>query len=303
MKENHDIIVVGAGPAGLTAAIYSSWLGMKTIVLEAVHCGGRASTAALIENFPGVEEGVKGPDLVEKMHRQATRLGADFSIPEEVVGFDLQSSPKKVMTRKGSYGGRAVIIGTGTQRKKLSVPGEAEFLGRGVSYCSICDGPFFRNLNVAVVGSGNEALSDASHLSGIARRVYLIAQADAEVPECSLGGLLPKSNFEMIRGRITAIIGDKSVKSVKIHDKQREIELEVNGVFVSLGAVPMSDIVKNAGVTVDARGCIIVDRMQRTNLSGVFAAGDCTCGGMQVVTAAGEGAMAAMKACALTRRT
>ncbi len=303
VEENHDIIIVGAGPAGLTAAIYCSWLGRKTLVLEAKHHGGRASSAALIENFPGFEEGVKGPDLVEKMHRQAKRFGTNFRMPEEVVGFNLKNDPKRVITRKASYEGKAVIIGTGAQRKKLSVPGEAEFLGRGVSYCSICDGPFFRNLNVAVVGSNDEALSDASYLSGIARHVVLVAEPETKVSEHLLTKLLAKANFEVVRGQITAITGEKSVNLIKIREKERETLREVSGVFVSLGGVPMTEIVKNAGVTVDARGCIAVDRMQRTNIARVFAAGDCTCGGMQIVTATGEGAMAAMKAFALAGRT
>lgn len=304
-EEGYDIIVVGAGPAGLTAAIYCSWLGYRTLVLEASHSGGRAASASVIENFPGFEEGVKGPELVGKMREQASRHGAEFRTFEEVVGLDLNEALKRVMTRKAPYSSRAVIIATGTQRRKLLVPGEADFLGRGVSYCSVCDGPFFRDLNIAVIGGSEEALSDATYLVGIAKHVVLVADEKEEISEHSLRKFQSKPNFEVVRGRVISIAGDKFVKSVRIYDEKQgcEVEREVNGVFVSLGGVPMTEIVKNAGVAVDSRGCIIVDRMQRTNIEGVFAAGDCTCGGMQVVTAAGEGAMAAMKACALLRRT
>jgi thioredoxin reductase (NADPH) len=303
--ERYEVIIVGAGPAGLTGAIYCSWLGFRTLVLEASHSGGRAASAAVIENFPGFEDGVAGPELVGRMHMQAKRLGAAFRTLEEVVGLDLKGGTKMVKTRKASYFGRAVIMATGTQRRKLLVPGESDFLGRGVSYCSICDGPFFRNRNVAVVGASKEAFSDAAFLVGIARHVILVAQHQEDIAKHNLEKLRGKPNFEFVQGQVVSITGDKLVRSVRIYDEKlgREVEREVTGVFVSLGGVPMTEVVKSAGVVVDSRGCIVVDRMQRTNLEGVFAAGDCTCGGMQVVTAAGEGAMAAMKACATLTRT
>jgi thioredoxin reductase (NADPH) len=305
--QNHgcDAIIIGAGPAGLTAAIYSSWLGLNTVVLEAGVAGGKAFEASRVENFPGFEEGINGRELTEKMRKQAVRFGAEIMETEEVVGLDLNGDIKRVTTRKRTYLGRAVIIATGTQKRKLRVPGETEFLGRGVSYCAVCDGPFFRNAEIALIGNSQEAATDALFLAETAKSVTLVTHQKELKIEGALGERLRgKSNVEVINGQVVAILGEKTVKSIRIimKDSGREIEKSVNGVFISLGGVPMTDVVKRAGLNADKNGCLTVDRMQRTNVDGVYAAGDCTCGGMQVVTAAGEGAMAAMKASAYVRR-
>ena len=304
-SHNFDTIIIGAGPAGLTAAIYSSWLGLDTVVLDAGVAGGKASEAHRIENFPGFEEGIKGLELTEKMRKQAVRFGAKIIEAEEVVGLDLNGEIKRTTTRKRTYLSQAVIIATGTQKRKLRVPGETEFLGRGVSYCVVCDGPFFRNAGTAVIGNGQEAAFDALFLADIAKKVTIVTHGKELKVEGALDRQLrDKANLEIINGQVAAILGEKVVKSIKIIEKdtQSEIEKDVNGVFVSLGGVPMTEVVKRAGLTADKNGCLIVDRMLRTNVEGVYAAGDCTCGGMQVVTAAGEGAMAAMKASAYVRR-
>jgi thioredoxin reductase (NADPH) len=300
-----DVLVIGGGPAGLTAAIYSAWLGLRTVVLEAGIVGGRAWLAPKIENFPGFESGVKGSDLVEKMRLQALRFHAQIEDTEEVIGLDLKGECKRVVTRKQSYETSALIIATGTQRRRLLVAGETDFVGRGVSYCVTCDGPFFRNATVAVVGNGEEAAIDALFMADLARQVLLII----EQQELNFGGALidrirKKPNIEIIKGQVVRIVGEQVVKAVNIleFDSRREVQREVKGVFVSLGGVPMTTVVKNAGVATDKTGCLIVDRQQKTNIEGVFAAGDCTCGGMQVVTAAGEGAMAAMCASAYVRK-
>jgi thioredoxin reductase (NADPH) len=303
--ENCDVIVVGAGPAGLTASIYSSWLGLKTMVLETGVSGGRAWQVPRIENFPGFEDGISGRELADRMNRQTTRLGTEVRVSEEVVGLDVDGGVKKVTTRKKTYLAAAVVICTGTQRRKLHVPGEEEFLGRGVSYCAVCDGAFFRNAEVAVVGKDQEAVTDALFLSDIAKSVTVVTQEkDSEIEE-DLKEKLEKPNVHIVNGQLLAILGDEVVKSMKIleSDGQRESEREVKGVFIALGGVPMTELVRRAGIVTDRNGCLIVDRMQRTNVEGVYAAGDCTCGGMQVVTAAGEGAMAAMKASAYIRGT
>lgn len=303
-NHNFDTIIIGAGPAGLTAAIYSSWLGLDTLVLEAGVAGGKAFEAHRIENFPGFEEGIKGRELTEKMRKQAVRFGAKIMETEEVIGLDLNGEIKNAITRKRTFLGRTVIIATGTQKRKLRVPGETEFLGRGVSYCVVCDGPFFRNAVTAVIGNGQEAAIDALFLADIAKTVAIVTHGKELNVEGALEQQLRgKSNVEIINGQVAAILGEKIVKSIRIieKDSQREIEKDVNGVFVSLGGVPMTEVVKRAGLNADVNGCLIVDRMLRTNVEGVFAAGDCTCGGMQVVTAAGEGAMAALKASAYVR--
>jgi len=303
--ESFDVIIIGGGPAGLTAAMYSSWLGLRTVVLEAgVAAGGKAWQAARIENFPGFEEGIDGSELAAKMSRQAKRHGASINTSEEVVGLDIESDIKRVTTRKRTYEASAVIVCTGTQRKKLQVPGETDFLGRGVSYCAVCDGTFFKDSAVAVVGAGREAVADTLFLADIANSVTLVTHEKGLDIEGEMKKLQGKRNVEIIEGQLVSIVGEKVVKSIKIleADSQQEIEKEVKGVFVALGGVPTTEIVKKAGISTDRNGCLIVDRLQRTNVEGVFAAGDCTCGGMQVVTAAGEGAMAAMKASAHVRR-
>jgi thioredoxin reductase (NADPH) len=227
------------------------------------------------------------------------RFGGKIMESEEVVDLQLGGKIKRVTTRKRTYQGRAVIVTTGTQKRKLRVPGETEFLGRGVSYCVVCDGPFFRNAETAVIGNSQEAGVDALFLASIAKSVTLVThEKELKIKGALEEQIRRKLNVKIIKGRVLAILGETSVKSIRIleNDSQREIERDVKGVFISLGGVPMTNIVKRAGLNTDKNGCLTVDRMQRTNVDGVYAAGDCTCGGMQVVTAAGEGAMAAMKA-------
>lgn len=304
-KREIEILIIGSGPAGLTASIYSSWLGVKTVVLESGIIGGRAWLAPKLENFPGFEAGIKGSDLVEKMRLQALHFHAEIREDEEVIGLDFKSLAKQVISRKQTYEVDALIIATGTQRRKLLVPGETEFLGRGVSYCATCDGPVFKHAIVAVVGNGEEAAIDALVLSDIASKILVVSGSQ----ELNFGGALlerirNKPNVEVVKGQVISIDGDQVVKGIRIRDfgSQGEMERNVNGVFVALGGVPLTAIVKSAGVATDKTGCLMVDRQQKTSVEGVFAAGDCTCGGMQVVTAAGEGAMAAMRASAYIRR-
>jgi thioredoxin reductase (NADPH) len=304
-KQKIDVLIIGGGPAGLTAAIYTSWLGLKTVVLESGIIGGRAWLAPQIENFPGFEFGIKGSELVEKMRLQTLRFGAEIRDNEEVIGLDLKGEVKRVVSRKQTYEAHAVIIATGTQRRKLLVPGETDFIGRGVSYCATCDGPFFKHAKVAIVGNGEEAAIDALFLSDIANNVLIVTdEQELDISGTLIDRLRNKLNVEIIKGKITRIVGEHAVKTIKIldFDTQLEAEREVKGVFVSLGGVPLTAIVKNAGVATDRNGCLTVDRQLKTSIEGVFAAGDCTCGGMQVVTAAGEGAMAAMRASAYVRK-
>jgi thioredoxin reductase (NADPH) len=303
--QDADVVIIGAGPAGLTAAIYSGWLGLKTVLLESGVAGGRAYLAPKLENYPGFPEGIKGSELVEKMQRQAERFKAQFNADEEVVGIETQDKAKRVISRKQTYQAKALIIATGTQHRKLRVAGETEYLGRGVSYCAVCDGPFFRRCTVAVVGNGEEAAIDALALADLASKVTIVSQFEAlEMEGAVLERLKGKANVDFVMGKVTEIKGDQVVKAVKIQNftAKQESDIVVNGVFVALGGVPLTAIVQKAGIATDRTGCLTVDRHQQTNVTGVFAAGDCTCGGMQVATAVGEGATAAMKASAYIRR-
>jgi thioredoxin reductase (NADPH) len=303
--EDTDVVIIGAGPAGLTAAIYTGWLGLKTVLLESGVAGGRAYLAPKLENYPGFPEGIKGSELVEKMQRQAERFKVQFNSDEEVVGIELQEKAKRVISRKQTYQAKALIIATGTQHKKLRVAGETEYLGRGVSYCATCDGPFFRRHTVAVVGNGEEAAIDALALADLAGKVIVVSQFEAlEMEGAVLDRLKGKANVDFVMGKVLEIKGDQVVKAVKIQDftAKQESDLEVNGVFVALGGVPLTAIVQKAGIITDRTGCLVIDRNMQTNVAGVYAAGDCTCGGMQVATAVGEGALAAMRASAYIRR-
>jgi thioredoxin reductase (NADPH) len=304
-KEAYDLIIMGAGPAGLTAGLYTSRFGLKTLILDAQTAGGKAAEALLIENYPGFPDGISGKELIKRMENQASKFGAEIRLLEEIIDLNFDGELKTITTRKGASHSLALIIATGTQRKKLRVPGETEFLGRGVSYCSTCDGPFFKGLKVAVVGHGEEAIADALLLADRAKEVLLVTHGkDLEAFGTLKQRVLRKGNIEIVNAEVVGILGEGGVKSIKIVEsgKSSETLRDVDGVFISLGGVPMTEIVKKAGIAVDKGGCIIVDRGQRTNVEGVFAAGDCTCGGMQVVTAAGEGAMAAMKASQYVKR-
>lgn len=308
MKEQertYDLIIIGGGPAGLTAGIHTSRLGLKTAVFEAGTLGGRAVEASMYENFPGFPEGIVGKELIEKMEKQISKFGAEVKVFEEAIDLEVKGALKTVTTSKAIYRSFALIIATGTQRRKLGVAGENEFLGRGVSYCRVCDGPFFKGLRVAVVGFTKEAIEDSLSMADTSKEILLITHEEKiEAADALKEKLLEKANIKIVNGKVAAILGEKVVKAIKIVEstsKQKLLE-KVDGVFISLGWVPTTEIVRKAGIEVDERGCIKVDRWQRTNIEGVFAAGDCTCGGMQVVTAAGEGAMAATTALKYIRR-
>jgi len=304
-ERNYDLIIIGGGPAGLTAGIQTARLGLKTAVFEAGILGGRAAEASMYENFPGFIDGIVGKELVERMERQVSKFGAEVEVFEEANDLQVKGEVKTVTTSKAIYRSFALIIATGTQRRKLGVAGENEFLGTGVSYCRVCDGPFFKGLTVAVVGSTKEAIEDSLFMADISKEVLLIThEGKIEAADALKKKLLEKANIKIVDGKVAAILGEKVVKAIKIVESTSKQELleKVDGVFISLGWVPTTEIVRKAGIDVDERGCIKVDRWQRTNIEGIFAAGDCTCGGMQIVTAAGEGAMAAITALKYIRR-
>jgi len=304
-SELADIIIIGGGPAGLTAALYAARLGMKTRLFEGKSLGGRASEVPKVWNLPGFVEGISGVELIDRIVKQTEKAGAEIVFPEEILDIALEGRLKTVATRSHRHQFHALIIATGTQRKKLLVPGEAEFLGRGVSYCAVCDGPLFKGKTVAVIGSGNEALQDALYLSSICGKVHLITHTGEVTAEKALADeCAKKPNIKISKGRARSVLGDDAVKSIAVlyPEDDREVQIPIDGVFISIGEVPVTNLVRKAGVAVDERGCIKVDRRQATNVDGVYAAGDCTCGGMQIVTAVGEGAMAAMQAYRYVRK-
>jgi thioredoxin reductase (NADPH) len=188
-------------------------------------------------------------------------------------------------------------------RKKLEVPGAKEFLGKGVSYCATCDGAFFRGRKVAVVGNEDEAAEEALHLADLAEKVMLIPHKSLDVVDALMARLRAKPNVEILPpAKITSVVGDELVTGLRISADGAEKTIALEGVFIAMGSTPISSLILNAGGLADDRGCLITDKHQRMNLEGVFAAGDCTCGGMQIVTAAGEGAVAGMRAASFVRK-
>jgi thioredoxin reductase (NADPH) len=302
MAKFYDAIIIGSGPAGLTAAIYLGRAGQKSIVLEKDFIGGYTAKIAHIENYPGYET-INGMDLTQIMAKQAEKFGATIVYPVEVVNLELKGEVKRVRTRDDVYEAHAVIIAIGVARKKLEVRGAKELLGKGVSYCATCDGAFFKGRKVAVVGSNDEAAEEALHLADLAERVTLIPHKSLEVVETLMARLKAKPNVEIHPvSQIKEIIGDELVSGLKVVQNGAEKVLPLEGVFIAMGSAPISALILNAGGLTDERGCLIVDKHQRMNLEGVYAAGDCTCGGMQIITAAGEGAVAGMRSATFIRK-
>jgi thioredoxin reductase (NADPH) len=295
-EEIYDVIIIGGGPAGLSAAIYSARNNLKTMLLEGNKLGGKAIEAHWVENYPGFPEGIKGIDLMNRVIKQMEKFKVNVRY-ETVVGFSNLGNIKIVTTRNGFHQSKAVIITTGVSRKQLSLPGEEEFRGRGVSYCAVCDGPFFKEKVVAVVGSGHEAVQDIELLAEITSKVYAIPGKKGykeDFPE--LSRIRENSKIKIFEDFDSKEIGGNEFVEYIILENSSLKKLNINGVFIILEYVPTSRILTEAGIETDKRGCILVDMDQSTNIEGVYAAGDCSCKGMQIVTATGMGAKAALSA-------
>ncbi|MGE5390027.1 MAG: thioredoxin-disulfide reductase [Deltaproteobacteria bacterium] len=292
----YDVIIVGGGPAGMTAAIYTGRAKLKTLVLEANSIGGNAGWTDQIDNYPGFPFGINGPELMGLFHKQAERFGAEFKM-EEVKSITPITDGHQVVTEKGEYQTRAVIIAMGARRRELKAPGEKEFLGRGVSYCATCDGAFFQGLPVAVVGGGDSAVKEALYLADIASKVYLIHRREEfRANQTSVDKMKADSRIELkLNRRVKRIEGEGLMQRLILQDAasgQEEV-LEVEGLFVSIGLVAAADFIESILDTDD--GYIKTDARMATQVPGIFAAGDIRAKiGRQVATAVGDGAMAAI---------
>jgi thioredoxin reductase (NADPH) len=304
--ESYDLIIVGAGAAGLSAGIYGVRSGLKTIVLEEKLAGGTTGDAPWVENYPGFQN-ISGTELAQKMVAHAKSAGVKISEFEKVVKMDLKGERKVVETDKGTYEARVVIIASGSEYRHLGVPGEKELRGRGVSYCGLCDGPFFKNKLVLVVGGGNSALMTALYLAHIGSDVKVAHRREAfRAEEALIQALKSAENIEVLwNSEINEILGDKMVRSVRVFNNKtgENKELPFDGVFIQVGETPNSETAKEAGVSVNENNYVVIDGLQHTNLEGVYAAGDVTNHPVkQIGTAVGQGITAAIEAFVYVRR-
>ncbi len=293
----HDVIIIGGGPAGLAAAIYAGRAKLDGFVLEKMSPGGQVLITDHVENYPGFADGISGFELVEKFAAHARKFGMNIENGEvaslELVGGNVNI----ILTDERTITTRSVIIATGATHRKLGVKGEDKFLGRGVSYCATCDGPFFRDQVVAVVGGGDSAVQEAIFLTKFAKKVYLIHRRDElRAIKVLADRAMENDKIEFIWDSVVEEIeGQDQVEAVRLlnlktGDTQR---LKVDGVFVFIGIVPVTDFVKDL-VETDERGFIKTDEWMRTSVKGIYAAGDCRQKPLlQIVTAVAEGATAA----------
>jgi thioredoxin reductase (NADPH) len=294
-EEVYDIIIIGAGPAGLTAGLYASRHNSKTLILEGKKIGGKAQDAHWVENYPGFPQGISGAELMFLMHKQTIKFGAEIK-QETVIGISDPGNLKMISTRSGGfYQGKALILATGVNRKSLSIKGESKFKGRGVSYCGVCDGPFFKDRVVAILGAGHEAIHDIELLGKNSAKVYAIPGEKGyseDYPELEYLRKDPKIEF-IEDTNIIEICGNDFVECIKLENGSM---IRLDGVFIILERVSTSGILSDAGIETDAGGCIISDKDMQSNIPGIFVAGDCSCKGLQIITAAGMGAAAALNA-------
>ncbi len=297
----HDVIVIGSGPAGYTAAIYTARAELNPLVFEGTSFGGALMTTTEVENFPGFRSGIMGPELMDEMREQALRFGADLQM-EDVESVELDGPVKKVVTAGGeTHLARSVILAMGAAARYLGVPGEQELLGRGVSACATCDGFFFKDQDIAVVGGGDSAMEEATFLTRFARSVTLIHRRD-EFRASKIMLERARSNDKITFLTNTtplAVEGDSTVTGLRVRNTitGEESTLPVTGVFVAIGHDPRSELVRGA-VDVDPDGYVLVrERTTATSLDGVFAAGDLVDRTYrQAITAAGSGCAAAIDA-------
>lgn len=301
MKESgnkkYDVIVIGAGPAGLTAGIYASRAGASVLIMEKGAPGGQTNYSAELENYPGTD-GISGSELASRMREQAVKYGAEI-LNDEVTGVDCRA--KRVSTAySGEIEGKSLILATGTRNRRLGLENEDAYVGAGISYCAVCDGNFFRGRRVAVAGGGNTAFKDALYLSKICERVYLVHRREGfRADRIYVDRARAADNIEFVLNRtVTGLSGEGRLSGIEVTDKRdgKTARIDVSGLFVALGTLPETDVVRGQ-IDLDESGYIITDERMRTSAEGVFAAGDVRKKTLrQIITAASDGAVAAQSA-------
>jgi thioredoxin reductase (NADPH) len=296
-EEIYDLVIVGGGPAGATAAIYSARAALKTAVLDKGLTTGALGITSKIANYPGIDGEIGGAELLAIMRKQAASFGAEF-IDDKAIGADFSGEIKQVYGNQGVYPAKAVIIATGSMGRSNLIKGEAEFLGRGVSYCAICDAAFFKDAPIAVTGNSDEAVEEALYLTRFASKVTLLSPTpELRAPEELIAELAEKPNAEILKGAVVReILGEGQVQGIRyLMRAQKDRDMPVNGVFVYLqGGVPVTDWLQGQ-LEITEAGCIRVNREYETSVPGIFAVGDVLCSHIkQAVIAASDGAIAAI---------
>ncbi len=290
-----DFIIIGAGPAGITAAIYALRAGISTIVFDGNLYGGQAAITSQIENYPAILS-ISGAAFAQKLYEQAKEFHADIKF-EKVISVNLLDNPKTVTTTKNTYSAKTILIATGVKRRTLNCEGEKEFTGKGVSYCATCDGAFFRNKEVMIVGGGNTALEDALFLSNQCQKVTLVHRRNRFRAEKTLiDAVLARKNINILYDtQVVKINGNQTVTSAEISNKGQKVTMPISGIFIAIGYEP--DNAMFSDLEINAEGYIVADESCCTNLKGVFVAGDTRTKPLrQIVTACADGAVAAVNA-------
>ncbi|MCX8181940.1 MAG: FAD-dependent oxidoreductase [Candidatus Methanomethyliaceae archaeon] len=290
--EKYDVVIIGGGPAGLAAAIYSSRAGVSTLLIEGNMLGGRAIYAREIDNYPGFPDGISGNELVLRLLKHAEKFGTKILVGQSVMDMWLSGKVKIIKTINSEFKSKSVIIATGLAQKKLGIPLEDKFVGRGLSYCATCDGFFFRGKKVAVIGSDEDALYDLKYLSLMTKDLIWIPnvlQCDKEKLDYA-----KELGVEVLEGvNVTELLGENRLTGIKIKDRSgKERVVNLDGLFVALGFTPISDLARSTGLKTTQEGYILVNEDMKTNFDGVYAAGDCTGRSHQIIVAVGQGATA-----------
>lgn len=297
--ETYDLVIIGDGPAGLTAGIYASRARLKTVILEKLYPGGHAASTSIVENYPGFPEGIGGPELMELFAKQARKFNCEIK-SEEVLSLELAEDKKIVKTANAEYTAKCVIIASGSQPNLLGVPGEEKFKGRGLSFCATCDAPLFKGKTVAVAGGGDSAAEEALQLAKFAEKVLLIHRRDAlRAARILQERVFAQKKIEVLLSSVvTALEGDKRIESIRVKNliSSEEKRILLSGVFLHIGYTPSTEFIKFP-IEKDQVGAIITDANCQTSVPGLFAAGDVRSKLLrQIVTAAADGATAAFAA-------
>lgn len=294
-NKSYDVIIIGGGPGGYTAALYAARANLSTLVLEKMSPGGQMATTDIVENYPGFVEGINGLELGMQMKEGAERFGVKTKMAE-VKSVDLESNPKLVHTRKATFEAKTVILATGAFPRELGLPNERELRGRGISYCATCDGAFYKGKTVVIVGGGNTAVADAIFLAKICEKVYLVHRRDElRASKTYMAALEKTENIEFIwSSEVAEVEADQFVTGVKVKSRKDGSIREVacDGVFVAIGNIPNTELFK-AQVELDEAGYVLADETTQTNIPGVYAVGDMRKKPLrQIVTAVADGAVA-----------